>query len=512
MDKNETLDPNQAGESGSASSHDPARATARESAASPTPRTRPRGLFHRLLARWWQILLFWLVVYLSVAYVLLQFVRPTYEASSLLRVEPRQPGLLEPIREDFVDPRFVKPYLQTQLNVITSNRVLTEAIADPLVNKLPTIMESKDPAVDLRKKMVAEIVGDANVIRVALELANGADAATIVNAVVRSYLKYNAEYERGANSRLKANLDKQLQIFEQEIKLKTSELGALYKKGTFELGKPPLTVSASKNNSDMTQPTFSTVTEEHVQRLVDQMVKTDLELIEAQATLAARQASNAQPLLPDATLEDRVMEEFRRGPEIIAVIGELGETEDELDRLKERVGKGNDPALRAAQKHHKQLTERYDNLWASSYDEIKKRLIQADGSLQAARDITELRIRVAALSQKKAEQAKLFDNLKIEKKRVNNDTFAATFLDHEINSLLAGKEKIKSNLRQLEFAASQETHRVILVDDAKAPKNATNDKLLGYLAVASGLSFLLILGVYLVGEMVAGRKAAPQPA
>ena len=68
------------------------------------------------------------------------------------------------------------------------------------------INESDDPKADLRKIMVVEIVPDAYLIRVALELPDPNQAAAIVNAVVRSYLSYNSEYQRGRNSTLRANL------------------------------------------------------------------------------------------------------------------------------------------------------------------------------------------------------------------------------------------------------------------------------------------------------------------
>jgi capsular exopolysaccharide synthesis family protein len=493
-------------------------AFSRDLATTPGFHISARVILRGLTRHWWRILLLWLVVTLPVAYLILQFVGPTYEAVSLLRIEAKDDTVFAPTRQSFENSRSLEAYLQTQVNVITSYRVLSEAIANPLVNKLPTIMESKDPAVDLRKKMVVEIVDDANLIRVALELASGEHAATIVNAVVEAYLKYNTEFERGANSILKANLDTQLQILEREIKQKTVELGALYKKGTVEAPKTTLTVSASKNDSDTTQPTFSTVTEEHVQRLVDQIVKTDLELIEAQATLDARQSAslasqeeNAQQSQPasDANLEDHIAEEFRKDPAVVAVIGQIAETQDELDRVKAKVRKGNDPALRAAQKQIMRLTEQYDDLWASKYDEIKKRLIVPVIAAQSPAAITELRIRVATLKKKQEEQKKIFEQLKIEKKAVNTDTFEASFLNYHVSSLLASQAKVKGHLQQLEFEASQETHRVVLVDAARAPNTATNSKLVKYMAAAPVSILFLVLGLFLLLEIRAERVDDP---
>ena len=80
-----------------------------------------------------------------------QFVAPTYEAFSVLRIEPVQPETLHARRQDYVDSRGIGPYLQTQVNLITSNRVLEPAVADPSVAKLPVITKSQDPKADLRK-------------------------------------------------------------------------------------------------------------------------------------------------------------------------------------------------------------------------------------------------------------------------------------------------------------------------------------------------------------------------
>ena len=124
-----------------------------------------------------------------------------------MQVQPTTPALYEQAASDNVDLRSVTPYLQTQVSLITSNRVLGDAIANPSVINLSTIKKSDDPKSDLRKDMVVEIVKNAYLIRVALELADPNQAATIVNAVVHSYLAYNSEFKRSENGKLKIRLE-----------------------------------------------------------------------------------------------------------------------------------------------------------------------------------------------------------------------------------------------------------------------------------------------------------------
>src|SRR5262249_17239605 len=141
-----------------------------------TQRNRPMGrepsLRRRMTRRWPQILLFWLVASLALLYVIYQFIPPTYEAFSMLQVEPGTPKLFGKLESEFGDYKGIGPYLQTQVVLLTTGRVLKEVIASSSIQQLPTIADSQDPEADLRKKIDVQIVDEAFLIRVALELPN----------------------------------------------------------------------------------------------------------------------------------------------------------------------------------------------------------------------------------------------------------------------------------------------------------------------------------------------------
>ena len=177
------------------------------------------------------------------------------------------------------------------------------------------------------------------------------------------------------------------------------------------------------DGADPTQPTFESYTQEHVQRIIDQMIQTDLELIEAQATLEAR----------------------------------LGEN-------------------------------------------------QADGISKSTDALNEVKIRVAALIKTKEKQAKLYERLKIAKKPVNSDNYDANLLDYEVSSLLPKREQIRTSLQQLNFEAKRDFFRVILVDEASVPKVPANNKREKYLAAAPVGILFLVIGLFLVLEIKAGRQ------
>ena len=72
--------------------------------------------------------------------------------------------------------------------MFTSDKVLEPVVTNALVVNLPMIKKSEDPKSDLRMKLRVGIVENTNLIRVAMELPNGEEAITIVQAVIDSYI------------------------------------------------------------------------------------------------------------------------------------------------------------------------------------------------------------------------------------------------------------------------------------------------------------------------------------
>jgi uncharacterized protein involved in exopolysaccharide biosynthesis len=256
----------------------------------PSP-DRRKGVLHRITSRWWRILLLWFVIATPVVLMIRAIVVPTYEAFALLQVQPISHRLYENPGPEITTFDSVLPYLQTQVNLITADRVLIAALTSPEVKNLNFITKSDDPRADLRENLDAQIVKDAYLIRVALELSNGSEAAVIVNAVINSYLTYSGEFKRSENSKLRASLSAQREKIRYEIKSRRGALQALYSK-IRESDVSPLNDSGSEG--DPTRPTFRSVTEKMWEFITSEMVKTDLELIRAQADLDAHLAADQE--------------------------------------------------------------------------------------------------------------------------------------------------------------------------------------------------------------------------
>jgi hypothetical protein len=281
-----------------------------------TARNRPRSILGRLAGHWKGILLTWLLVSAPVAYAIYRIEVPTYEAFSLLQVEPMRELLFAIERQNPMDLQGFEPYLQTQVQLITSDRVLDSALgADPRIAQLPMIRESEDPTGDLRRKLKVEVVDKHSyLIRVALATGDPQQSAMIVNAVVDAYMAEHTEYHRSANKALTKSLNDELDRLGKEIMQKKADLKKLAENSYLGL----ITVNRVAANKDNLQlPSLDAVSEEQFGRAADRLIQADLELIDAQARLEtarrARKAGEArlgdQPAIArDATADEKLRE------------------------------------------------------------------------------------------------------------------------------------------------------------------------------------------------------------
>jgi capsular polysaccharide biosynthesis protein len=481
-------------------------------ASPPTLQVNPKVLLRGLGRHWWRIFLLCLVVSAPLMTLIWFYIQPTYEASSLLRIDPAEPEVYGAIKSGTGDGRSVS-YLQTQATLIKSKRVLEPAIASSLVVTLPLIKQSSDPMTDLQRKLSVGIIDEANLIRVALELPDPSQAATIVNAVVQSYLEDAKEYNRGANKDLREVLDRQLDALRKEISAKHTELKDLLKRGRVAILKPDQRLN-TKSENDPAEPTFKSPSDDLVHRTMAEMMETDLARIETEAALdvmqEASQAEKEQRSQEvDEQREDRIVEEFEKDSEVTALRGDIDNLLKHIDHLKQTVRKSNDQSLLAAKNEYDRLLKKYESLWNKKYREIGKRLrlgAQAANSLQSVED---LKLKIKLLNKKKESQTKLFKAMDFQQKETNDDTFEATYLDYQIRKLQGREDQVEKNLKQLEFEDSRDKYRVSLVEDASVPRTPSNNKRLKYVAAAPVGVLFMMLGLFLLLEVKAERVADP---
>ncbi len=222
-----------------------------------TPPGGSRRLFRRLTHNAGRILLLWLILSSAISYAIYRFVEPTYQASSMIRVESRQIDLFD--SSILGDSQEAKPsYLQTEIEMLRSNLVLSLALSKSGVTSLPMIKDSLDPKADLRTKLDIQVIPNTHWIRVSLESKDPREAADIVNEVVFAYQFISddsgIEKSRARHMDVGTILTRDLAQYEKRLKLGIDEtrqqLRTLAQKQDLVLAEPKIEGKVNQANDE----------------------------------------------------------------------------------------------------------------------------------------------------------------------------------------------------------------------------------------------------------------------
>jgi polysaccharide biosynthesis transport protein len=503
----------------------PIAAPMRELAVAPqggTTQVTPRILMRGLSRHWWRIMLGWLIVSTPLAYAIYALVQPTFEAVSMLEAEPTQSnpyatgGAGNPMGE--------KPFLETQVQLITTDRVLDAAIARPEIEHLSMIRNSKDQKFDLRENMKVAIVGNNTyLIRVALESKNPDEAAKIVNAVVDSYIAQHTIYHKNTNRALRLSLESELTKLDEKIKQAGLELEGLARKGINI--KDQLAPSVPGKEGEAAVPSsFKSVTEVLYSKAADDLFQLDLKLVDERSALegAREQLGRAQELvtaegtqrsgLEDLQREDSIREAFKKDPEAHDLVVRIQEARQAMVEAARKARQTSDPAVMAASRQINKLKQEWEGLWEQKHDEIAASLAlggQDQKPAVLAAKVQELEASIKQLESARKTKSEMLTKLEIKNTDQNSDSFRAARLTMDEAYWRRLQESVKLRLAQLDFEIGQEAFRIRVVDPAAPPVAASNNKRLKLMAVAPVGVLALVLGLFLLVEIKAERVGDP---
>lgn len=505
----------------------PARLGGARELAVATPETTqvtPQVLLRGLSRHWWRIALVWLAVSVPLAGGIYTLVKPTYEAMSLLRVEPTTTDVYSVSNNSQTMLRDVKPYLQTQVELIKSNSVLEAALAAEGISKLPMIAGSEDPKADLRSELNIGIVeGNTYLIMVTLASPDPNEAAAIVNAVVDAYNQQHIRYHRNANRNLKTNLDQEREKLEARISLVQKELAGVVAKGGVGVTDQ---VHIKEEGREDGVTSFSTVADAQYSQAANELFKVDMDLIDKKTTLDTVQNQQARaeqvaaagiderPQLEQQRLEERIREEFTSDPQVLPLVDLIHDAEDTLESARHKARRNDDPAVQHAFHQLQKLQGEWKALWMQKEDEIRQRLLaMGEGGDQEPEALAvrahELEATIDQLTKKRDEMKEMVRELKVERTTQNSDNLQAQMLNLDLLNLKKLHETIKLKLAQIDFEIGQEAYRVSVQDRAPVPTAPSNNKRLKFMGAAMGAVLFLTLGVFLLLEIKAERVADP---
>ena len=248
------------------------------------------------------------------------------------------------------------------------------------------------------------------------------------------------------------------------------------------------------------------------------MLKLDLDIIKLESDLSASRSAKAtveqggtqlSKQHDDNEREQRIRDEFKKDPDVVALSEEIAMAEERLDHVKSVARQGNEPTRRTATRTYERLMEQYAELWKVKYGEISAKLKAVNVATQSADLVTDLELKLRSLKDQKEKRAKFYNDLEITRRADNNVTFEATFVNRQLEMLLQNYEQLQSNIQELEFKTAQEDFRVIQVDPATAPAAPTDNKRIKYMIAAPVALLFMVLGLFFLLEVKAERIADP---
>jgi capsular exopolysaccharide synthesis family protein len=460
---------------------------------------------------WWLVLMLWIVGSVGIGAVIYLKVRPSYRAISLLRVDPSENDLYGVrTRGDSLDP-----FLQTQVQLITSPNVLTAAGTNPKAAVLSRIQTAGDVVQELRKAIQVTVIPGTYLIEVSMTSQSPYESATLVNAVVDAFMESNVEWSDGMTRTQIKNLETYL----GDLRNQTDEMERRWKELAAQ-GDPDAQLvkevrqqsAAPSGNSESSAVKAGTITIEEFKRVRQELFQVNLDLAQAQAWLdgarkAARDATQggdqATPAEDQARLDRQVERRFLADPEVIQLATEMLAAKNKLNDALRVIAQEGDPAERMARRRLDALQARYNKLW-----ETKSRAYREGTTGGPDQEIREAAAKVEALKIRQATLDKASKDLDITARHQATTGVEIALIQEQHSSLKGMQEAVNRRLEQLKFEAKGEA-RIRPVNAAVPPGRPISDKRMTYLAMTPVGVLGTVLGLIVLLEIRSGRVADP---
>jgi hypothetical protein len=152
---------------------------------------------------------------------------------ALLHVARHPPKVLGDGPQAALDPGEPAEYRRTQLALLRSRLVLTAALREPVIAKMPLVQQLPDSTEWLAKHLRAEFLNGTGVLRVSVGAGTPREQAALANAVANAYLREIVNKENGARlarlerlKKLHADYDGMLRSKRETLRRLISSLGS----------------------------------------------------------------------------------------------------------------------------------------------------------------------------------------------------------------------------------------------------------------------------------------------
>ena len=476
----------------------------------------PKVVVRAMKRHWWRILAIWAIGSAGLGYLAYTKIRPSYEATAWLQVEP-------PAREILVQSRNgvdFGPYLDTQVLLITSPEVLTTAIIDGGIGHLAKIRAAADPEIELRREIAAAVLKGTHVIKVQMTGENPAEISAIVNAVVTAYLEKAKSW---TDETAKDQIDK-LTVMERELKHKVEILQTRVRELSTKAGATPNPIAQGEDGKEGGQIKYQ-VTMDQYRQLNMELSKLLIDRYKAEVTVKYLEdelnkfrgggAVAAGPMTEEQ-INKAVEDEFHALPAAISRDNDRELAAKKAKVAKARVVNSRDPTRIHAELALADAEQAYKDLWETMYPTLHRRVVAtaAGGGTVDAATIQ----REGALGDAKNELAKVKLHERLLGKQIADASVEVTKANSEIWDVQYAKKELQQqedtlsivtkHKEELVYEAGQGA-RIKLIATAKPAGSAAGDNRTKILLAIPVAMLMLACLLFIALEFRSGRVADP---
>ena len=405
-------------------------------------------------------------------------VRPMYEVSAMVHVAPVVRAILFSDADTDITRNY-RQYVLTEAADLVSASVIDAAIATPEVRSLSLLTASDEPVADIQKALTVLSVQGTELLKVSMTGGPPSEMATLVNAVLNTYLSRRETKQREWDDKILSSLKTEQSELETKMKVKTRQL----RESNVEQG-----LGGAEDIGALLDRWMSSLQEQLTQANKDRALATA-----RLAALDAEEGDGDEGLADPAGLE----EFLSRDPELHGLKEQLRTVE--LSALGD-VGAGRGPGHPDVQGRPgliAALNERIDKRAAElhqSYVSSRRRSLQAD--------VRNAEVTVRVLEQ---ELGKLSDK----RSGLAGQRFVLEELRQERDRIETSLNKVREKIWTVEVEQKRAS-RITVESRARVPEKPNLDKRLKYSAVALLMGFMLGAGVALPRSRLDTRFRDPE--
>ncbi len=413
-----------------------------------------------LSSRWRMLLVISALCGIASITAVWHFAAPAYRVGALLKVA----AVVRPILSG--DPsadisRNYNTYVATQRSIILSPSLIAEAIEAPEVRSLPMIVLSEDPVADILDELTIKRLPNTFHLSVSLTGKEPEELATIVNAIVKTYMRRHEQEQRNWDEKVLSSLrDEQISLG-TKLKIKAEELRQLAKSAG--LGPANDAASAEAESLAMYRQMLTEARKNFA------IKSAELQTIKAIMAAAKDPSKAALPNLEAAIAVD---------PELLTLKTEVRTLE--LAAITDAaLGKGaSHPDVKARPQLLSDLNHRIEK---------RRQEVQQAFSTNKISEL-EAQIHEADLTRKLIQDE--LDKHKSDRTGIAQQEFVLQDLQHERDQLEQTLAQVRKRMRSVEIEQKRMSH-VTIHTLARAPNKPNVDRRLKLAAVALAISFFI---------------------